>query len=327
VISFPYTIYALAFLGSFAVSALSLPFWRSFCRRVGLVDDPGHRKIHNEPVALAGGLAIFTGLVVSILCGAIALKAHWLTTSAGELLSYGLMKRWPQLSGIIGGATGMLVIGLADDKWELRPAVKFGGQFLCALLVAASGVRITLFVHNAAFSNAATVIWILTVTNACNFMDNMNGLCGGIGAIGSWCLGLFAASQGQYLVATIAFLIAGALTGFLPFNFPKASSFLGDAGSHLVGYLLAVLAILPHFFKGQTPRTTVLLPLLVLAIPLLDLISVVLIRWKIGQPFWIGDNNHFSHRLVRRGYSKTTAVLLLWLGAAVAGTLALRLAN
>jgi len=195
---------------------------------------------------------------------------------------------------------------------------------LIALLVAASGVRITLFVHSALFSYAITVLWILTVTNALNFMDNMNGLCAGLGAIGAWCFAVIAATAGQYLVALIALVGAGALLGFLPHNFPQASAFLGDAGSHLVGYLLAVLSILPHFYSRKNPEVfAVFKPLLVLAVPLVDLVWVVIVRWRLGRPFYVGDNNHLSHRLVRRGWSRPGAVLFIWLLAAVTGGLAL----
>jgi UDP-GlcNAc:undecaprenyl-phosphate GlcNAc-1-phosphate transferase len=129
--------------------------------------------------------------------------------------------------------------------------------------------------------------------------------------------------EGQYLVAILGLLVCGALLGFLPHNFPKATAFLGDAGSHLVGYLLAVMAILPHFYNRQNPRPwAVLTPLLVLAVPLADLIWVVILRWHMGKPFYIGDNNHLSHRLVRRGYSRPSAVLLIWLLATALGSLA-----
>ena len=217
----------------------------------------------------------------------------------------------------------MLWVGWLDDKRELRPRAKFAGQLLIAALVAASGARITLFVPSLIFSYAITILWILTVINAFNFMDNMNGLCAGLGAIGAYHFALIAAADGQYLVALIAFLTFGALLGFLPYNFPRARAFLGDAGSHLVGYLLAVLAILPHFYSVRHPRRwAVLIPLLVLAIPLADLVWVVFLRWRIGQPFYQGDTNHLSHRLVRRGLTRTQAVLVIWLAAEALGLLA-----
>jgi UDP-GlcNAc:undecaprenyl-phosphate GlcNAc-1-phosphate transferase len=184
-------------------------------------------------------------------------------------------------------------------------------------------LRITLFVHSETFSYAITVLWLLTVINAFNFMDNMNGLCAGLGAIGALFFAIIAAANGEYLVATVAFLMCGALVGFLPYNFPEARAFLGDAGSHLVGYLLGVMAILPHFYTRQNPHAiAVLAPLLVLAVPLADLAQVVVLRTLHRKPFWLGDTNHLSHRLTRRGLSRTRAVLLLWLVAVMIGVLA-----
>jgi UDP-GlcNAc:undecaprenyl-phosphate GlcNAc-1-phosphate transferase len=170
------------------------------------------------------------------------------------------------------------------------------------------------------FSYAVTVLWMLTLINALNFMDNMNGLCAGLGMIAGWCFAVLAAASGQYLVSLIALVAVGSLLGYLPHNFPSARAFLGDAGSHLVGYLLAILAILPHFHTPGRPRPlAVLTPLLVLAVPLVDLAWVVAIRTWNRKPFYVGDTNHLSHRLVRRGLSKTTAVLMIWLLAAVCG--------
>ena len=323
--SFPFNVYLLAFASAALTTALTLPLWRAWCRRTGLVDDPGHRKIHSTRIPLAGGLAVLTGLVVPLLCGAVILGFNWVTSPAdGFALSHGLERRAVELAAILLGAIGMTCLGWLDDKHELRPALKFTGQFLIALLVAAAGVRVTLFVPSVIFSYAVTVFWILAVTNAFNFMDNMNGLCAGLGAVGAWYFGVIAAVDGQYLVALLALLTCGALLGFLPYNFPKATAFLGDAGSHLTGYLLAVLAILPHFYTPENPRRlAVLAPLLVLAVPLGDLAWVVILRWRLGKPFYLGDTNHLSHRLVRRGISNTTAVLMIWLLAAALGALAL----
>ena len=339
-VSFTFILYLLALLGAAATTRLAFPLWRNLCLRRGWVDDPGERKIHEQPVPLAGGLAVMTGLVLPAFAAACFL---WLedvlgrirpavagfhtqidSQSVGSLLLYGLNKRASELGGIFLGALGMLSVGWLDDQRELRPGLKFAGQFLVALLVAASGARITLFVPYAPCHYALTILWILTVVNAFNFMDNMNGLCAGLGAIGAWYFAMIAAAEGQYLVAIIAFLTFGALLGFLPCNFPRARGFLGDSGSHLVGYLLAVLAILPHFYTASRPhRWAVSIPLLVLAVPLADLVWVVILRWRLGQPFYVGDNNHLSHRLVRRGFSPVLAVAAIWLLAALAGSLAL----
>ena len=171
----------------------------------------------------------------------------------------------------------------------------------------------SLFVPSVFFSYAVTILWILTLINAFNFMDNMNGLCAGLGLIGAYNLAVLAAQNSQYLVALIAFLTCGALLGFLPYNFPRARAFLGDAGSHLIGYLLAVLAILPHFYTVRHPsRWAVFTPLLILALPLIDLAWVVILRWQRGLPFYQGDTNHLSHRLVRRGLNRWQAVVFIW---------------
>jgi UDP-GlcNAc:undecaprenyl-phosphate GlcNAc-1-phosphate transferase len=315
-------VYPAAFLGAALASAGSLPFWRRWCRQSGAMDDPGHRKIHSEPVPLAGGLAVMTGLLAPLLAGALLVSCYSRFHLIG-LFEHGLNARGTEFLAIMAGALGMLLIGLRDDQVELRPATKFGGQLLIALMVAAAGVRITLFVPSPLFHYIITVLWILTVVNAFNFVDNMNGLCAGLGIIGAGWFGFIAASQGQYLVGAISFLTAGALAGFLPRNFPRAGVFLGDAGSHLTGFLLAVLAILPHFYSAHHRKPlAVLTPLLVLAIPLGDLVWVVVLRWRMGRPVYIGDTNHLSHRLVRRNFSPAQAVVFIWALAFLAGALA-----
>ena len=325
--TFPHSVYLAAGISACLAAAVASPLWRQWCLRTGLLDDPGHRKIHQAPVPLAGGLAVLTGIMLPLgLAVAYLLLRHTIQPGAGSsthwtgLLSYGLNRRAVELGAILLGAVATVVLGWVDDRHELRPAYKFIGQLVIALAVTASGVRVTLFVPSLVFSYAVTILWILTVINAFNFMDNMNGLCAGLGAIAAWHFACFAARQEQYLVALIGFLMLGALLGFLPYNFPKARAFLGDAGSHLTGYLLAVLGILPHFYsKGSEARWAVLSPLLILAVPLLDLAWVVLLRWRMRKPFYLGDTNHLSHRLVRAGLSREKAVVLIWVLAAALG--------
>ena len=322
--SFPLNFYVAACTGALVTVLLALPVWRWFCRRTGHVDDPGHRKIHDAPIPLAGGPAVLTGVLVPLITGAALLKAGIVAVSSTGLIVHGVNRRGLELGVIALGAVAITLLGWLDDKFELKPLVKFAGQFLIALGVAMVVKRITLFVPSEAFSYAITVLWIVTVINAFNFMDNMNGLCAGLGFLGALLFGLIAGRDGEYLVALISFLTAGALLGFLPFNFPKATAFLGDAGSHLVGYLLAVVAILPHFYTKTNPHPwAVISPLLVLAVPLADLACMVVIRTRAGRPFWVGDTNHLSHRLVRAGYSRTRAVMVIWLLAGVIGALAL----
>ena len=321
--TFPFNFFVAAFASAFATSLVALPLWRRWCLRTHHVDDPGHRKIHNSPVPLAGGFAVLTGILLPLAAGALLLELDFVTVSSAGAIIHGIDRRAVELIVLAGGAIAVTVLGWLDDKHELKALPKFIGQILIAVAVASACKRITLFVHSEVFSYAITVLWILTVMNAFNFMDNMNGLCAGLGAIGALYFALIAAANGEYLVAITGFLMCGALAGFLPWNFPNARAFLGDAGSHLVGYLLAVMAILPHFYTKQKPHPlAVLAPLLVLAIPLLDLTQVTVFRTLNKKPFWIGDTNHISHRLVRMGLNRASAVLLLWLAAATIGTVA-----
>lgn len=324
--NFPFNLYAAAFLSAACLSAISFPAWKRWCEKTGHVDDPGHRKIHATPTPLAGGLTVMTGFFLTLALGAGAVlfwRGGGLDGSVRELLEYGLSRRVWQMAAILGGAFGMVLLGWLDDRHELKPLPKFGGQALFAGLVAWSGIRITLFIPSELVNYGLTVLWILAITNALNFLDNMNGLCSGLGMVASWACAWTAAIQGQYLVALLGFGICGALLGFFPFNFPRAKAFLGDAGSHLTGFLVAVLAILPNFYSRETPHPlAVLSPLLILGVPIYDLVSVIIIRVRAGQPVWVGDTNHVSHRLVRRGYSRSHAVLLLLLAGAVLGATA-----
>jgi len=322
-VTFPFNFFAAAFAGAFLTTLLALPLWRRWCLRTNLVDDPGHRKIHSTPIPLAGGFAVLTGILLPLAVGALMLKLEFIKLSTTSAIVHGIDRRKIELVVLALGAVAITILGWLDDRHELKALPKFIGQLVIAIAVAAACKRITLFVHSEIFSYAITILWVLTVINAFNFMDNMNGLCAGVGGIGAALFAIIAAANGEYLVAITGFLMCGALMGFLPWNFPEARSFLGDAGSHLVGYLLAVMAILPHFYNKQNPHPlAVLSPLLVLAVPLLDLVQVSVSRTLNKKPFWIGDTNHLSHRLTRTGMSRTQAVLLLWLATATIGAIA-----
>jgi len=322
-VSFPFNFFLAAFVSAFLTTLLALPLWRKWCLRTNLVDDPGQRKIHDAPVPLAGGLAVLTGMLLPLAAGATVLGFGVNVAAQTFPIAHGLERRALELAAIAFGALAMVILGILDDRHELKPLPKFIGQLLIAVLVAAACKRITLFVPSVPFSYVITILWVLTVVNAFNFMDNMNGLGAGLGAIGAFLFAIIAAAHGEYLVAIAGFLMCGALAGFLPWNFPNARAFLGDSGSHLVGYLLAVMAILPHFYTKQNPHPlAVLSPLLVLAVPLADLAWVVILRTCAGKPFWIGDTNHLSHRLVRLGLSRTRAVLFIWFAAAIIGSIA-----
>ena len=320
---FPQNAYLATLIAAFVATCLSLPFWAAACRKRGWIDHPSGRKAHNQPTPLAGGLAILTGLTLPLIAAILLILCQPTIWNDGIAeLRHGLNRRGSELGALMLGALGMALIGWLDDRRPMNPLPKFIGQCFIAIIVALAGIRITLFVENPIFTHTITVLWIVGVTNAFNFSDNMNGLCAGLGAIASGALAAIAIGNGQYLVASLSLLITGALLGFLPHNYPSARAFLGDSGSHLTGFLLAVLAILPDFHSPIHPlRWAVLLPLLILLVPLLDMAFVVLHRLRHGQPFHQGDRNHFSHQLVDRGLKPSNAVALLW-GIALIAALA-----
>lgn len=290
-----------------AAAALALtPLARAASRRLGFLDEPGQRKIHAEPVALLGGVAVFVAVVLGILAAGPA--------------ALGQDSR--HVVGVLVGGTMALVLGLVDDRLDLKAAPKLAGQVVIALVAVACGLRVTLFIPVPALQWVLTVLWLVAVMNALNFMDNMDGLCSGVGAICALIFGGIALAHGQPLAGTVAAAMAGALLGFLPWNFPRAKIFLGDSGSHLVGFLLGALALLPHYYLLRDPSPTflpVLIPLIVLALPLFDLVAVMWQRWRQGVPVYIGDTNHISHRFVRLGLSPVAAVMVLYLLTTVLG--------
>jgi UDP-GlcNAc:undecaprenyl-phosphate GlcNAc-1-phosphate transferase len=308
---------ALGFGVACAVSAVSLPLWRSLCRRWGHVDDPGHRKIHVQPVPLAGGFAVLTGWILGGLLIGIASvfvgtpKTGWLSVMGGG--TDGLRR----LAVCAAGAFGMAALGAWDDRRDLRPAVKFLVQTFIAVGVTAWGVQALFPESFGMWGHALMVLWILSVTNAFNLSDNMNGLCAGLGWIGAVGVAVSSLSGqgGHWELGCLAAVTAGSLAGYLPFNYPRASVFLGDAGSQWVGYTLAVLGLLDATtvrMSGGGWGKTVVAAAAVVAVPLIDMVFVTISRTWRGQPFWVGDTQHLSHRLARTGLGKPGAVAVLW---------------
>jgi len=321
----PGGLWVLAALGvACAASAASLPLWRALCRQWGHVDDPGHRKIHVQPIPLAGGFAVMTGWLLGGL-GMLILE------SSGALGKWELGVLWRGTEGalrfgvLVMGALGMMVLGAWDDRRDLRAGVKFLVQAGIAAWVAGWGVRVPTPEGMPFLGYALTVFWILAITNAFNLSDNMNGLCAGLGLIGASFVSVSAIlGHGSFEVACVAALIAGSLAGYLPYNYPRATVFLGDAGSQWVGYVLSVLSLLPGIPSQPREGGVVqawMVMVAVVAVPAIDMAFVVISRtWK-GIPFWVGDTNHLSHRLARTSLGKAGAVAVLWALACLLGVL------
>ena len=300
----------------------------------GFVDHPGGHKGHEEPIALGGGVALTLAVVVPVLAGVLAAKLladappAWLPPFLLPHLD-GIVAKMPMALAICGAAGVLCVLGLIDDRRPLSAGLKFFIQALvaCVLVI---GFDLRLLTHlPAAASITLSVLWILTLTNSLNFLDNMDGLSSGVAAIAATIFAITATLAGQLFVPTCCWLLVGALIGFLPFNFHPASIFLGDAGSTVVGLLLAVFTILTTFASpalGDRP-IGVIAPIVVMAVPLYDTASVFFLRWRSGAPIWAGDRRHFSHRLVRRGMGVRKAVVVIWLATIVTALPALLLAR
>jgi UDP-GlcNAc:undecaprenyl-phosphate GlcNAc-1-phosphate transferase len=303
--------------------------------RVGFVDKPGGRKIHANPKPLGGGAAIFWAVVLPML-GVLA-AGWWGDFSRWPAMAPylgGLRQQTPLALGIIAALAAMHLLGLRDDWRAMGPYSKLVLQLLIiALLVVIFDLRALTALDHWGLgkwpSVVVTVVWIGAITNAFNFLDNMDGLSAGVAAV--CCAAFLAAalSIGQWFVAANLALLLGALIGFLCFNFPPARIFMGDSGSLLIGLLLGILTVRTTFLRPDTPLAAgwyaLLAPVVVVALPLYDLIVVSLIRISRGKSPFKGDTNHFSHRLVARGMSRRTAVLCLYLVTAATAMAAILL--
>lgn len=307
---------------AFVSSVLSTPIIRSLAPRLGLIDLPGHRKVHVTPTPRGGGIAIFLGLLLPALAmfsGILPLDGPAASASPGFAR---------QMGAIAVGAIVLFLTGLADDRWNLSWKVRLCLQVLVAAAVVQSGVRATVFVSQPWFGFLLTMLWILVLTNAMNFLDNMDALSAGIGLIASaqFAIILLLLVRSPSLpVAAALVLLCGSIAGFLCWNRPPASIFMGDCGSNLIGFLLATLTVAGTFYEQSGSRHVMLAPVCVMAVPLYDFCTVILIRLRQGRSPFHGDKSHFSHRLVELGLRPVHAVLTIHLTTAMTGLGALLL--
>jgi len=296
---------------SFALSAGFCALARLWAPRLGFLDRPGGHKGHGRPVPLGGGVAIWLTTVGVTLIGAIlaVTAGRWLPP---ELARYadGVRQQSGELFGILGLASVIMVMGLVDDRRGLGWRLRLGVQFGLALVLAASGVRVTLFGLGPYFGGVVTVFWVVGLTNAFNFLDNMDGLAAGVGLMAAL---LFVGAQlavGSLFVPGVLLALVGALGGFLVHNRFPAKLFMGDAGSNFLGFVLGAMTVAGTYYRYDRPvsRYSVLAPLLVMAVPLYDAVSVILIRVREGRSPFEGDRRHLSHRLVERGLTQRQAV-------------------
>ncbi len=286
------------------ISFIVTPLIRRLAQSLDFVDNPASRKVHATPVPMLGGVAIYIGLV--------------------STMAFAGTHPYQELLGVLGGATVMTTIGLVDDRYGLGPLPKIGGQIAAGAILIASGIQVTLFASNP-LNIALTIFWIVGICNSINFLDNMDGLAAGIAMVASGFFFAMATIEGLGLVAALAAATLGACVGFLYYNFSPASLFMGDAGSLLLGFTLAILGIKLQF-TGRPLSITWMIPIVILGLPIFDTTLVVISRALRRKPIYEGGRDHSSHRLVAiLGMPTPRAVMTLYLVAATLGMTALML--
>jgi UDP-GlcNAc:undecaprenyl-phosphate GlcNAc-1-phosphate transferase len=334
---------ALLALGlvSFIISWLLTALMIRVAPRLGFVDKPGQHKTHRDAKPLGGGVAMYWAVAVPMLAGLIvvnffdpALVRRFISHPDVVSLISGGQAQTKLSLGMLGAMLVLHALGLADDRRALGPFIKLFVQLaLAAALVLAFDMRVLTVLDTIGLgrwpSVLITVLWIAGITNAFNFLDNMDGLSAGVAAVCATSFLVTTVLIEQWFVAATLALLLGALLGFLCWNFPPARIFMGDSGSLVIGFVLGVLTIrttyLPPNRNFGAGWYSVLAPVIVLALPLYDLIVVSIIRLARGKSPFVGDTNHFSHRLVARGMSRRTAVLCLYLVTAATAIAAILL--
>lgn len=310
--------YFAVFCGGASLALLLTPVFGMIARKTGFLDVPAsNHKKHVRSTPLLGGAAMFVSWIIGIFGGIYAVK-HGLVPGGNILegVMPGMFHALPQLAVIVSCAALAVLLGLWDDKFAMSAAAKFAGQFVIALVVTLyGGIRLNIFIENPVLVICVTVFWIMLMMNSINFFDNMDGLAAGVIAIALGIFAVIAGLNGQFFIAAFSALSCGVCCGFWFYNMAPAKIFMGDSGSHFLGFLAAVTAAEVSFFdiSYSLSRFPVLIPLLVLALPLFDTAMVVIIRTLNKKPFWIGDHNHISHRFVKMGLSRPQAVLLVHL--------------
>ncbi|MDO5582013.1 MAG: MraY family glycosyltransferase [Planctomycetia bacterium] len=348
-------LFLLLFVFCCIISALCSLVIRKTGSFFGLIDKPGYRKIHDKPMPTGGGLGIwfavllpfllFTILVYSIQNSiqnySFSSPAPWIFRFLGALSFTlpenigihlgGFLYQSTRLWQLLGLGSVLVLLGTLDDRFGLSWKIRLFVQFLVAGLAVYFGWKATFFVDIPWLTSILSVLWIVALINSFNMLDNMDGLSAGVALICSiffaLVMFLFAknplSGEPQLFLGGFLLVLAGSLLGFLFHNFPSARIFMGDGGAYFIGFLLATTTLSATFVGKNTPPQAIFVPLCILAVPLYDLTSVVLIRLLNGKSPFVGDKNHYSHRLVALGLSRTGAVLTIYLTTTICSISAL----
>jgi UDP-GlcNAc:undecaprenyl-phosphate GlcNAc-1-phosphate transferase len=286
------------------------PLAAALARAVGAVDVPSGRRIHTTPTPRLGGLAIMAGVLVPTL--------YYLPADTAT-------------RALVTGAVLVALLGAVDDALGLDPAVKLLGQVACAAIPVSAGLTIDhvtlplIGVHNlGVMQYVLTLVWFVAIINMINFIDGMDGLAAGVVGLSALNFAIIAASLNRADAAVIAASIFGACAAFLVFNFHPARIFMGDSGSMFLGFMIAGVSV--GGVMKSAAAVAVVLPLLVLAIPILDTSFVVLKRLKYGRPVYAADRSHFHHRFFTIGWGQRRTVLAMYAWCALMGAMALAIA-
>ena len=297
-------------LKAFFIALVLTPIIRDISRSFNVVDRPGQRKVHAHPIPRVGGVSIALAYGLALLP----------LNNSQTPLSWSHMDVW----GVIPAAAIVVVVGLLDDLFSLKPILKLAGLVVAASVAFQHGLRVGNVAHFSLtvwIDYPLTVFWLVLTSNALNLIDGLDGLCAGMGLLSSLTLCTVAVLHKNYALAYATFPLAAALAGFLCYNFNPATVFLGDSGSLLIGFLLGAYGMF-WSQKGETVLS-ILVPMLALSIPLLDVSLSVLRRLISGRSIFSADRGHIHHRLIDRGLSTRKAVWVLYLVGALAAALAL----
>ncbi len=280
------------FFIALAVSAFSIPPIRRVAVALGFVDAPAQRKLHSTPMPLLGGLAIFGGAIVAVL---IVYRGQPPDQVLGILLALSLVA----------------LVGLWDDRYGLPAWVKLAGQISGGIVLILFDVRVQLPLPDL-LNYVITILWLTGISNAINFLDNMDGLSAGVSAVAAAFMLLLGALNEQFLVSALAAAVLGSCLGFLRYNFKPAQIFMGDVGSLFLGFVLAILGLQLRFPENAN-IVTWMVPVAILGLPIFDTTLVVISRLRRGVSPNTAGKDHTSHRLVKMGFSQREAVLVLYL--------------
>jgi len=302
-------------VGLIASLALTAPV-RQLALRVGMVDHPGPRKVHVQPMPLLGGLAIYFGVLIALL-----------VSMDGPALR--------QVIGIYIGATLLAVVGILDDRGLLHHQIKlFGAMPAAAVILIASGIRAQVFsaiwpgTLSVVADTALTLVWVVGITASFSILDHMDGLCAGVAAMASLFFAIFALESGQLLVSTMAAAVLGAAAGFLRWNFKPAKIFMGDGGAMFLGFLMATLSLKLRPVLAPGNHAAWLIPIFILGATIFDTTLISISRTRRGfLPFTTPGKDHTAHRLSNLFGSQRTAVLLMYALGAFSGLLALAISH